>query len=213
MASGPMLIVIGGSAGALDPLLALVAALPARPSSAVGARSDTAALAPLAPIAPIAIVVHVGTQTPSRLVGILAHVTTLRVREPDDKTVIQPGHIYVAPPNYHLLVEQGGTFALSVDAPVSWSRPSIDVLFESAAFAYGAGTTGIVLSGANEDGALGLARIAAAGGRAIVQDPSSAVYPTMPNAALRSARGARACSIDRLATAIFEPEPETEMIR
>jgi two-component system chemotaxis response regulator CheB len=91
----------------------------------------------------------------------------------------------VAPPDYHLLVEPG-SFALSVDAPVQYARPSVDVLFESAADAYGAGTIGVLLTGANADGAAGLAAIKRAGGVAVVQDPRTAEAPQMPEAALRA---------------------------
>jgi two-component system chemotaxis response regulator CheB len=98
-----------------------------------------------------------------------------------------PGTLYVAPPNYHLLLERGRSFALSVDPPVLFSRPSIDVLFESAAEAYGPHLAGVLLSGANEDGARGLGRIARAGGLTIVESPATAAVPTMPAAALQRA--------------------------
>jgi two-component system chemotaxis response regulator CheB len=105
------------------------------------------------------------------------------VREVDDKEAIEPRHVYLAPPDYHLLVERG-SFALSTDERVQHARPSIDVLFESAADAYGERVIGIVLTGANEDGAAGLARIADRGGLAIVQDPESAERRAMPDAAI-----------------------------
>ena len=97
---------------------------------------------------------------------------------------IEPGTVYFSPPDYHLLVDQGPRAALSVDAPVNFSRPSIDVLFESAADLYGDQLVGILLSGANEDGARGMQAIHAAGGLVIVQDPASAAVSTMPRAAL-----------------------------
>ncbi len=109
--------------------------------------------------------------------------TQLVVREADDKDELLPGHLYLAPPDYHLLVEPG-TLALSVDARVRYSRPSIDVLFESAADAYGERVVGVLLTGANDDGAEGLARIQAAGGYTVVQDPAEAERPEMPRAAL-----------------------------
>jgi two-component system, chemotaxis family, protein-glutamate methylesterase/glutaminase len=109
--------------------------------------------------------------------------TTYPVREAADKERIEPGHVYVAPPDYHLLVEPG-SFSLSTDERVNFARPSIDVLFESASDAYGARLIGIVLTGANRDGAAGLARIKQRGGVALVQDPREAEAPTMPEAAL-----------------------------
>jgi two-component system chemotaxis response regulator CheB len=105
------------------------------------------------------------------------------VLDVEDKMTIERGRVYIAPPDYHLLVERG-TFALSVDERVQFARPSIDVLFESAAHTYGAGVIGIILTGANEDGAAGLAAIKARGGVALVQDPSGAERRTMPDAAI-----------------------------
>ena len=116
----------------------------------------------------------------ARLLG--AHCA-LPVTEADDNEPVVAGRVYVAPPDYHLLVEPG-RLALSVDEPVRFSRPSIDVLFESAADAYGARALGVVLTGANDDGAAGLARIKQRGGGAVVQDPAEAERPEMPAAAL-----------------------------
>jgi two-component system, chemotaxis family, protein-glutamate methylesterase/glutaminase len=117
----------------------------------------------------------------------LPDLLRLRVKRPvhdaEDKMAIERGRVYVAPPDYHLLVERG-SFALSVDERVQFARPSIDVLFESAAHTYGPGVIGIILTGANEDGAAGLATIKARGGVALVQDPSDAERRTMPDAAI-----------------------------
>ena len=136
---------------------------------------------------PIAIAQHRG---PDSLRGALQAALQRHLARPvvevGDKDPIEPGHVYVAPPDYHLLVEVG-SFALSVDERVQHARPSIDVLFESAADAYGAGVIGVVLTGANADGAAGLARIAARGGVAIVQDPETAEAREMPEAALAAA--------------------------
>lgn len=110
--------------------------------------------------------------------------TPLRVRDAEDKDALESGNVYVAPPDYHLLVEREGTLALSTEARVNYARPSIDVLFESAADAYGRRCIGIVLTGANEDGAAGLRRIKQLGGVAIVQDPTDAERPEMPAAAI-----------------------------
>lgn len=107
------------------------------------------------------------------------------VEEAREKEAVEPGKIYFAPPGYHLLIEDDRTFSLSADDPVQWARPSIDVLFECAARVYGADVTGVLLTGGNSDGAAGLARIQAAGGRTIVQDPDDAEVSSMPQAALR----------------------------
>jgi two-component system chemotaxis response regulator CheB len=119
--------------------------------------------------------------------GGLADLLRLRIKRPvldaEDKMPIERGKVYVAPPDYHLLVERG-SFALSVDERVQFARPSIDVLFETASYAYGAGVIGIILTGANEDGAAGLATIKQRGGVAVVQDPAGAARSTMPEAAL-----------------------------
>ena len=117
------------------------------------------------------------------LATLLAQHTRRTVCDPDDKTALEPEHVYLAPPDYHLLVENGH-LALSTDAPVQFARPSIDVLFESAADAYGERAIGIVLTGASEDGAAGLARIKDRGGVAIVQDPGTSLRRTMPDAAI-----------------------------
>jgi len=107
------------------------------------------------------------------------------VREAVEKDRVEPGHIYFAPPGYHLLIEDDRTFSLSVDDPVQWSRPSIDVLFECVARVYGSRAAGVVLTGANADGAAGLRRIQLAGGITLVQDPVDAEVSSMPEAVLR----------------------------
>jgi two-component system chemotaxis response regulator CheB len=117
------------------------------------------------------------------LVDLLQRQTRRIVVEADDKVPLQPRHVYVAPPSYHLLVEPGW-LALSVDAQVQHARPSVDVLFESAAHAYGNRAIGIILTGANEDGAAGLAEIKRRGGVALIQDPAGAARRSMPDAAI-----------------------------
>lgn len=109
----------------------------------------------------------------------------LPVNEPDDKTHIQPGTVYIAPANYHLLIETPEVFALSTTELVQYSRPSIDVFFDSAADVFGKGLVAILLSGANRDGASGLYRIQEKGGLTIVQDPADCSMPTMPAAAIK----------------------------
>jgi two-component system chemotaxis response regulator CheB len=118
---------------------------------------------------------------------ILAKRTTLTVAGADDKEPLRPGRVYIAPADYHLIVERGH-LALTTDDVVQFARPSVDVLFESAADSYGAQSVGVLLTGVNEDGAAGLGRIAAAGGLTIAQDPATAEQSEMPAAAI--ARGA-----------------------
>src|SRR5438270_6594035 len=139
---------------------------------------------------PVVVAQHRG---PDSLRGALEATLRRRLERPvvevEDKAPIGLGRVYIAPPDYHLLVEPG-SFALSVDERVRHARPSIDVLFESAADAYGERVIGIVLTGANEDGAAGLRRIADRGGLAIVQDPATAERRAMPDAAIAAGGGA-----------------------
>jgi two-component system chemotaxis response regulator CheB len=133
---------------------------------------------------PIAIAQHRHPDSQAETLAELLQTKTDRpVLDVEDKMPIASRHVYIAPPNYHLLVERG-SFALSVDEQIQYARPSIDVLFETAAHAYGAGVIGIILTGANADGALGLARIKDAGGVAVIQDPLGAARRTMPDAAI-----------------------------
>jgi two-component system chemotaxis response regulator CheB len=179
-------IVIGGSSGALD---ALAVVLPALPSDAA---------------VPIAIVVHLPPTRPSHLAQVLGTRTSLPVREAEDKEPLAPGVVYVAPPNYHLLIERGGTFALSDDELLNFSRPSIDVLFESAAEAYGERLAAVVLSGANADGAGGLAAVKRAGGLTLVQAPDEAEVHVMPDAAIARAHPSRVLRLDALAALLAD---------
>lgn len=132
---------------------------------------------------PIVIVQHRGKESDTGLCEFLSKYSALPVSEPDDKEPIMPGHIYLAPRDYHLLIENRG-FALSTAPPLVFARPSIDLLFECAADEYGAGAIGVILTGRNRDGALGLAAITRRGGQAIVQDPASAEFREMPDAAI-----------------------------
>jgi two-component system chemotaxis response regulator CheB len=133
---------------------------------------------------PIVIAQH---RHPASVEGTLAELLQVRIKRPvvdvEDKMPIEDRHVYVAPVDYHLLVQRG-SFALSLDERVQYSRPSIDVLFESAAYAYGPATIGIVLTGANVDGAAGLAQIKRRGGVAVIQDPAGAMRRVMPDAAI-----------------------------
>ncbi|MFM0237592.1 chemotaxis protein CheB [Paraburkholderia phytofirmans] len=169
-ARGYELVVIGGSAGGIEVLNVLLGALPAGFAPAV------------------MIVTHLPPDSPSYLVPAFAHRCALSVLEPDAGERIMPGRVHIAPPGYHMLVEVDRTVALSTDAAVRFSRPSIDVLFESAAAVYGERLLALLLSGANDDGAQGLKRVRALGGTAWVQAPDTAVSPEMPRAAIE--RGA-----------------------
>lgn len=131
------------------------------------------------------------------LESLLQRHTARVVREPGDKEPLEPQHVYVAPADYHLLVD-GGVFALSLEARVQFARPSIDVLFESVADAYRERAIGVVLTGANEDGARGLAAIKRNGGVAVVQDPATATRKTMPEAALAAAEADAILPLDEI---------------
>lgn len=133
---------------------------------------------------PVVVVVHMGVEGINMLRDLLARHSRLRVVEAGELAAVAPGSVYVAPPGYHLLIEEDCTFSLSVDAKVSYARPSIDVLFESAADAYGERLIGVVLTGANSDGSHGLRAISAAGGLCLVQEPDTAEAREMPLAAI-----------------------------
>ena len=132
---------------------------------------------------PIAIVQHRHKESDNTLKQFLQQHSLLPIQEVEDKDEILPGHVYLAPADYHLLVEQG-YFALSTDEPVSYARPSIDVLFESAADIYGEQVIAIILTGANQDGRQGIKKVKARGGLAIVQEPATAESSIMPEAAI-----------------------------
>jgi len=134
---------------------------------------------------PIVIVQHRGKDSDSGLCEFLARYSRLPLTEPNDKESIVDGHVYLAPYDYHLLIEEK-SFALSTDPPVAFARPSIDLLFESAADEYGDRAIGMILTGANSDGARGLAKIKSRGGMALVEDPEEATFPEMPRSAINS---------------------------
>jgi two-component system chemotaxis response regulator CheB len=134
---------------------------------------------------PIAVVQHRSVDGTGDLTPLLSRVMSLPVLEVDDKQPIEEGRVYVCPANYHLLVDDG-RFALSTDAPVLHARPSIDVLFESAAEFFGSGVIGVLLTGMSRDGSAGLRKIKAAGGCVVVQDPSAAEAQVMPRTAIES---------------------------
>ena len=150
---------------------------------------------------PLVVVQHRHRQSDHLLSSLLQDGTRLCVCEIEDKAPIQPGHVYVAPADYHLLIEDGH-FALSTDEPVRFSRPSIDVAFVSAADTYRERSVGVVLTGANADGSRGLKRIFDRGGLAFVQMPQTAESPAMPAAALECVPGARVDTIAGIAAAL-----------
>ncbi|MFW5836591.1 MAG: chemotaxis protein CheB [Desulfovibrionaceae bacterium] len=136
---------------------------------------------------PILLVQHLSPDSDSAYVEQVAKQTSLLVKEAEEKEHVQPGVVYTAPPNYHLMVEPDASLALSVEDRVSYSRPSIDVLFESAAWVYGPALAAVLLTGGNHDGAQGLALVRERGGLAVVQDPGEAQCAIMPQAALDQA--------------------------
>jgi len=184
--------VIGVSAGGLDALSKLVSALPADLSL------------------PLAIVQHRSSDSGGFLATHLDGLSRPRVKEASDKEPVRPGIVYLAPANYHLLLEKGKyveeseTFALSVDERVNHSRPSIDVLFDSAANVFGRELIGVVLTGGNADGSRGLKHIKRNGGTAIVQDPATAEVDTMPKAAIEATQVDHVMSIEELALFLAE---------
>ncbi|MBS4097351.1 MAG: chemotaxis protein CheB [Sulfuricella sp.] len=179
-------VAIGCSTGGLAALEAILPALPADFPAA------------------LLVVMHSAPESRNLLVDLLARRCKLPVQEAEEKESVDPGKIYVAPPGYHLLIEDDHTFSLSNDAKVSYARPSLDVLFEAAADVYGSHLVGVVLTGANHDGAGGLKAIAAAGGLCLVQDPATAEARTMPESALKACPQARSVPLDELATVLIE---------
>ncbi len=174
-------MVIGASAGALEALSAILPLLPANFSM------------------PIIVVVHIPPNRPSALAELFAVKCHMAVKEAEDKEPICAGTIYFAPPDYHLLVELDKTFALSSDEPVLFSRPSVDVLFETAADAYRERLVAIVLSGANSDGAQGLKAVVEAGGVGLIQDPATAYAALMPDAAAKASPEAHIMTLASIA--------------
>jgi two-component system chemotaxis response regulator CheB len=177
------IIVVGTSWGGLSALHQLIAGLP----------RDFAI--------PVVAVQHRHRQSGQMLSSLLQDRTSLGVCEVEDKAPIVAGNVYVAPPDYHLLIERG-YFSLSTDEPVHYSRPSIDVTFVSAADTYGNRSVGVVLTGANDDGSRGLKRISDRGGLAFIQSPDTAESATMPEAAIRVVPGARVLTIKEIAEAL-----------
>lgn len=148
---------------------------------------------------PVAIVQHLDARSDSYLADYLDNLSAIQVKEAEDKESLAPGTAYLAPAGYHLLIEPDKSFGLSVEEKVNFSRPAIDLLFETAAQAYGEKLIGIVLTGANADGAKGLKAIKDRGGLAIVQDPKTAEVRYMPQAALDATPVDHVVSLERIA--------------
>ena len=174
-------LLIGASAGAVEALTLLLPCVPRKMR------------------VPIVIVVHLPANRPSLLPEVFAPRCSANVREPQDKEPVAAGTIWFAPSNYHLLIERDRTFSLSVDDPVRFSRPSIDVLFESAADVYGSALCAVVLTGANDDGSQGASVIRAAGGTIVVQDPTTAEAREMPSTAIARANPQLIASLPEIA--------------
>ncbi|MGH2791065.1 MAG: chemotaxis protein CheB [Actinomycetota bacterium] len=174
------LVVVGASWGGLSALKVILEGLPAG--------FDV----------PLAIAQHRGTESSEVMVRLLQNHTTLTVVEASDKDAVTAGHVYVAAPDYHLLLEPG-SFALSTEGAVRHSRPSIDVLFESASDAYAERLVGVILTGANDDGSAGLRRIRSGGGVTVVQDPATADRREMPDAAIAAVPDAKVLPLEAIA--------------
>lgn len=159
-------VVIGTSAGGLHALTSILEGLPQN--------------FPL----PVIVVQHRSKEERTLLEEVLAQKCQIKIRQADEKEKIENGIVYFAPPDYHLLIERNRTFSLSSDARVNYSRPSIDVLFETAAYAYKEKLLAIILTGANHDGATGVQKIRKQGGTTVAQNPEDALYPVMPKAAI-----------------------------
>lgn len=179
------IVALGTSWGGLSAMMKLLGALPAD-----------------FPI-PIAVVQHRSKDSDRLLVQLLQDSTPLHVCEVEDKDLLLAGSVHIAPANYHMLIEQGYV-SLTTDDLVRYSRPSIDVMFSSAADTYRAETIGVVLTGANEDGARGLAHIVKGGGRGLIQDPKTAEIPIMPDAAIHAVPRAEVLPLDDIAPRLIE---------
>ena len=179
-------VVIGASAGAIESLSLIFSLL--RPDISV----------------PIIVVIHVPASKNLQLVSLLQSKSKLCLVEVEDKQNLLPGHIYIAPPDYHVLVEDEESLALSNEEQVNFSRPSIDVLFESAADIFADNLVGIVLTGANRDGTDGLVEILRLGGSAIVQDPDEAYAKIMPQTAIDECPTAMVMTLNNIADYLNE---------
>lgn len=185
------LVVVGGSAGGLEALMTVVADLPA----------DLPA--------PVVVVLHMAPGAPSMLAQILGRRGRLPTRQAQQGDALAPGTVYTARPGFHLRVT-GGHLTLDLADPLSGNRPSIDVLFESAAASAGSSAIGVLLSGNLRDGTAGLAAIVAAGGAAIVENPADAAHSAMPQSAVAAVPAARVVGVGAIARAIVDAVTEVD---
>lgn len=183
-------IVIGVSSGGMNAMKIIFSAMPAHFSI------------------PMIIVQHLGANSDGQWITLLNDKSQLEIKEADEKEKIEKGIIYIAPPNYHLLIEKDKTFSLTIDERVNYARPSIDVLFESAAEAYRNKLIGIVLTGANNDGTKGIKRIQECGGLTIIQDPKTAESAYMPKAAIAAIEPNFIGSLDDIAEFLIKIEQQ-----
>lgn len=161
---------------------------------------------------PIVIVQHVSAHSDSQWIKLLNEKSNLYVKEADEKEKIEHGTIYIAPPNYHLLVESDKTFSLTIDERVNFARPSIDVLFESAAEAYKNKLIGVILTGANNDGTNGLKRIKEVGGLTIVQDPETAESTSMPASAIAAIQPDYILPLENITTLLIKIDKQNNIL-
>jgi two-component system, chemotaxis family, protein-glutamate methylesterase/glutaminase len=180
------LVIIGGSSGSLEALLKML--------PEIGAAFSI----------PIVIILHRSSNADNGLTELLLNKTVLRIKEADEKDRLQPGYIYLAPPDYHLLLEEDGTLSLDASEKINYSRPSIDVSFISAAEVYKEALTAVLLSGANSDGANGMKAVKEFGGRTIVQDPREAVVSYMPEQALLLSPADEVLGVEKIAKLLNE---------
>lgn len=183
-------VVIGASSGGMNALKAILPVLPAGFSM------------------PVIIVQHISASSNSYWIEMLDNLCELHVKEAEEKEKIQKGYVYIAPPNYHLLIERDETLSLSADRRVNFARPSIDVLFESAADVYKERLIGIILSGSNSDGTEGLQRIKSYGGFVIAQDPATAESGFMPASAIEKLAVDHISSLERITDILIEIDKE-----
>ena len=179
-------VVISASAGGMETLSSILTRLP----------SNFAV--------PILIVQHLSPESDGYMAKYLNEKSDIIVKEADDKEKIVPGTVYIAPPNYHLLIEKDETLSFTVENKVNYARPSIDVLFETAADLYQDALIGIILTGANSDGSKGLKKIKEMGGLAIVQDPDTALVKSMPKAAIKETNVDYILSVDKITDKLIE---------
>lgn len=179
-------VVVGASSGGMEAIKQVLSALPRN--------FDV----------PVVVVLHIGANDISHYLLMLETVTNFLVKEAEEKEVIKPSTVYFAPPNYHLQIETNLTFSLSVDPKINFSRPSIDVLFETAAWTFKENLIGVLLTGSNRDGAAGLRIIKENGGTVLVENPASAFSGTMPHAAIKECTPDYVLELKDMAQKIFE---------